>query len=67
MTDLDDEPEGTEAGTCDRCHGWTASGRIIREIHSNSGPGAVVVRCAACYVRPYVPRRDPTDPRTYSL
>lgn len=34
----------TAAGYCTYCDKWTAKGVVIREIHSNSGPGAVVVR-----------------------
>lgn len=67
MTDLDEVPEGTEAGSCIDCKAWTAKGRIVRLIHSNSGPGSVLVRCAGCCARPYRRRPDPTAPRTYSL
>ena len=34
----------TAPGTCSYCDRWTAKGVIVAEIHSDSGPGHVVVR-----------------------
>ena len=36
----------TTPGYCSFCDKWTAKGVVIKEIHGNSGPGAVVVRHA---------------------
>lgn len=36
------------ARSCHRCGKWAARARVVAEIESNSGPGAIVVRCRAC-------------------
>lgn len=48
MTPLDDLPERTAPGSCIDCTGWTATGRVVAEIHTDAGAGATLVRCAAC-------------------
>jgi hypothetical protein len=48
VTPLDDLPECTAPGACIDCHAWTAHGRVVREIHTDSGAGGVAVRCAGC-------------------
>ena len=36
------------AGCCHLCEQWVPRARVVAEIESNSGPGAIVVRCRAC-------------------
>jgi hypothetical protein len=47
MSEAKPEP-ATTPGYCSFCDKWTAKGVVIKEIHGNSGPGAVVVRHAGC-------------------
>lgn len=58
-----EEPTGTAAGHCRRCGTWSAHGRIVAEIHSDSGAGPTIVECpVACRPQP-----DAERSRTYSL
>lgn len=52
----------TASGYCSYCDRWTAKGVVVNEIHSNSGPGAVVVRHAEHIG---LRKRDVDQPRTY--
>lgn len=67
MTPVDEMPERTAAGDCIDCRAWTRDGRVVGEVHGNSGGGETLVRCAACCAAPRRKIADPTDPRTYSL
>ena len=40
----DPTTRATAPGYCTYCDRWTAKGVVIAEIHSDSGPGHVVVR-----------------------
>lgn len=65
-TDENGLPVRPVAGRCHMCSAWTLAGRVVNEIHSDSGAGATIVRCAACCARP--PQRDAAEePRTYPL
>ena len=37
-------PRGPTPGYCSYCGEWTREGVVVAEIHSDSGPGHVVVR-----------------------
>lgn len=56
-------PTATAKGHCDRCEKW-CSGRIIAEVHGDTGAGGTVVRCPACVKNPR--RRHPAYVRRYS-
>jgi hypothetical protein len=54
----------TAAGYCSYCGGWTPEGVVVTIVHSESGPGAVIVRHAE-----HVGLRKPARadrPRTHS-
>ena len=63
MSDPTIPADATAAGHCHRCGAWSKTARIVAEIHSDSGAGATVVRCASGCTRPI--RRTRT--RTYQL
>lgn len=58
-------PTGHAAGYCHRCERWTPEGRIIAEVHGDSGGGGTVVRCPACDLDPSPRRVRASDPRRY--
>jgi hypothetical protein len=66
MSDLAIPPDATAAGHCHRCGTWSSTARIVAEIHSDSGAGATVVRCAGPCTRP-IRRTRATRTRTYQL
>lgn len=37
-----------QAGSCHLCRAHTPRARVIAEIHTSSGAGAIVVRCLGC-------------------
>jgi hypothetical protein len=62
-----DIPEdATAPGYCHRCDKWTPRGRIVAEVHSDSGAGHTVVRCTGCCSTPHRTVRA-TEPRRYQL
>jgi hypothetical protein len=44
-----DRPTGVQPGACHACHRWTRAGIVVAVVHSDSGSGATVVACLACY------------------
>ncbi len=58
-------PDATAAGYCYRCGTWSATARIVAEIHGDAGAGGTVVRCADGCTKPVERRGQRT--RTYPL